>query len=419
MRKTLSMFWAGLASILFVPFNAYTQLSAGTAKVEITGPIGSTMYGYGSRGSNLSKGMHDPLYARVLVLEDIRNKLAIVTLDLGYFKDKNTARVIEALPKSVGIDHLLLIASHSHSTPTNYDNFPSEEDPWIKQVEKKIANAIVEADKNKREATIGVGKGEVREGFNRRVIKANGDVFMMWRNAERLPTAPLDYELGVISIRSGEDVIATLVNFTCHPVVLGPDNLLYSADYPGAMADYVNEKIGGQVMFLPGAQGDINPFEDKQPIDQGAFEQVKRLGHTIGKEVVRVSNRIIDFDSDSEIFVRKESIPLSKRSDINRENVAFTAEINSVLIGDNIAFATFPGEFFVEHGLSLKSRSPIENTFFVGYTNDALAYFPTIHATTQGGYGAAERTDVEVGAGERLVNRALINLLYMAGKINP
>ncbi len=408
-----------LAVAPWLSAQGFAQLRAGTANMDITGPIGSTMYGYAARGTNVSTGIHDSLYARALVLDDGRVSVGIVTLDLGAIYAKNVKRVQDALPEAVKLDHILLIASHSHSTPTNRDDFPTEQDPWIKEAERRIAGVLAQAYHAMQPASIGAGQGEVREGFNRRVVKANGEVYMMWRNAERLPTSPLDYALGVISVRGQDGIIATLVNFACHPVVLGPDNFQYSADYPGAIASYVRQEIGGQVMFLPGAQGDINPFEDKQPIDEGAFGQVQRLGHVIGEEVVRVSNRIMDFEDGLEIFARKELIPLSSRKDVNRTTVAFHAEINAVLLGNDIAIATFPGEFFVEHGLALKARSPVKNTFFVGYTNDALAYFPTIQATTEGGYGAATTTQVEVGAGERLVNRALINILYMAGKISP
>ncbi|MEM8486448.1 MAG: hypothetical protein AAF564_12930 [Bacteroidota bacterium] len=65
----------------------------------------------------------------------------------------------------------------------------------------------------------------------------------------------------------------------------------------------------------------------------------------------------------------------------------------------------------------MKAQSPFDYTFFVGYTNDAMAYFQTIQAATEGGYGAVSATQVEVGAGERLVNRALISLLYQGGRI--
>ena len=37
----------------------------------------------GARGTNVSKGVHDPLYGKALVLDDGETKLAVVTLDLG------------------------------------------------------------------------------------------------------------------------------------------------------------------------------------------------------------------------------------------------------------------------------------------------------------------------------------------------
>ena len=402
-----------------MPVMVMSQFNAGVSQVNITGPIGSTMYGYGARGSALSTGVHDSLYARTLILSDGRVKVALVTLDMGAIYATSTRRIRKGLSEKLGLNHLMLIASHSHSTPTNLENFPSEGDPWLKEIERRITRSIIDANQNLQPAFIASSKGEVNEGFNRRLVKVNGEVTMMWRNEERIPTSPLDYELGVIHIKTKDKSLATLVNFACHPVVLGPDNLEYSADYPGAVSRKVSEAIGGQVMYLPGAQGDINPFEDKQPVEQGGFEQVDRLGSEIAKEVQRLIGRMVHYESNLEMFVRKEVIDLAKRQDVNRIHRDVPAEISTLLVGNNLAFGFFPGEFFVEHGLSLKSRSPIENTFFVGYTNDHLTYFPTIQATTEGGYGAATRTFVEVGAGERLVNRVLINLLYLAGKISP
>ena len=47
----------------------------------------------------------------------------------------------------------------------------------------------------------------------------------------------------------------------------------------------------------------------------------------------------------------------------------------------------------------------------------ALGYFPTIRAAAEGGYGADEATIVEVGAGEQLVSRALIDLYRLLGDL--
>ncbi|MFP6597398.1 MAG: hypothetical protein VCC01_08075, partial [Candidatus Hydrogenedentota bacterium] len=150
---------------------------------------------------------------------------------------------------------------------------------------------------------------------------------------------------------------------------------------------------------------------------EGAFEQCEKMGLAVADEVIRVSKTINDFDPDIPISFSTEVIPLAHRNDIERRDKKFFAEVNTVVLGDSLALATFPGEFFVEHGLHLKSASKVPNTFFIGYCNGRLRYFPTIKACTEGGYGAASATQVEVGAGERLVNRAIINLHYQAEHI--
>lgn len=400
-------------------FGAAAELRAGTARAEVTPPVGGPMYGYGARGTNVSQAVHDPLYAKALVLDDGETRLAIVNLDMGSVERKSTARVQELTAKAQ-VDKILLVASHTHSAPRASDDFPSEAAPWIREAEAKIAGAIVEAAANLRPAEIGAGWGQVEEGHNRRKVLEDGTVEMLWVNRERVPTSPVDYALGVLHVReSGGETIATLINYQTHPVVLGPENLAISADYPGYMMNKVEAELGGQAMFLQGAAGDINPFWDKTPPEEGGFEEAEKMGLAVGAEAVRTVKGIAEYVDDADIKVHTETIALSERRDRARETREIEAEINAVLIGDEIALATFPGEFFVEHGLTLKERSRFPHTFFIGYTNDALAYFPTIQATTEGGYGAESATRVEVGAGEHLVNRALINLYYLAEMIRP
>jgi hypothetical protein len=282
----------------------------------------------------------------------------------------------------------------------------------------KIVEAIVEADRNRIPARIGVGVGEVHEGHNRRMVQTDGRLVMFWANRNRIPTSPVDHQLGVIRIEGSDGPIATLVNFACHPVVAGPENLLYSADYPGAMKRMIKDSIGGQAMYLPGASGDINPYWDKTPPSEGAFEQIEIMGRAIADEALEVSRHIIDYEEMPRISFKSEVIPFASRQDTARTESSIQAEINTVLIGEDLALATFPGEFFVEHGLALKERSPFKHTFFIGYCNDALGYFPTIQSTIEGGYGAVYGARTEIGAGEHLVNRALINLLYQGNKLS-
>ena len=54
----------------------------------------------------------------------------------------------------------------------------------------------------------------------------------------------------------------------------------------------------------------------------------------------------------------------------------------------------------------------------MGYCNDYQQYFPTIQAAAEGGYGTAPPIAVaEVGAGEKLADKALIKLYQLRGKL--
>lgn len=399
-------------------FTASAELLAGTGKADITPPTGGSMYGYGARGDNVSQGVHDPLYAKALVLRNGDESIAIATLDWGTITQESSERIRKLVKKETGIENVVCVVSHTHSAPGLDWEFPNKRKPYIRDAEDRIAGAIIAAANDLQPARVRVGHGEVREGHNRRKVLPDGTVEMFWENRERVPTQPLDYSLGVIRVESASgDTIATLVNFQCHPVILGPENLLISADYPGVFTRLVEESLGGQCMFLQGAAGDINPFWDKTPPSEGAFEQVEIMGKAVADEVIRVTAGAEPVEDNPLLSFHTEIVPLAQRNDRERKNRELMAEVNTILIGKDIALATFPGEFFLEHGVRLKSESKIEHTFFVGYTNRRLRYFPTIGACTEGGYGAASATIVEVGAGERLINRALINLYYQAGLI--
>ena len=84
------------------------------------------------------------------------------------------------------------------------------------------------------------------------------------------------------------------------------------------------------------------------------------------------------------------------------------------MLDGNIGFVGVSGEFFSEHALSLKRRARLPHLFFLGYCNDYQQYFPTIQAVSEGGYGTGVPVSVaEMGAGEKVINRAVINLYQL------
>jgi hypothetical protein len=88
------------------------------------------------------------------------------------------------------------------------------------------------------------------------------------------------------------------------------------------------------------------------------------------------------------------------------------------LLNGDIALVGVSGEFFANHALRLKERARVKQVFFLGYANGYHQYFPTIEAVAEGGYGADPGVSpVAVGAGEQIMNTALLWVYQMLGKI--
>jgi hypothetical protein len=79
--------------------------------------------------------------------------------------------------------------------------------------------------------------------------------------------------------------LATLVNYACHPTIMGPPNRLITPDYPGAMKRVVEQAIGGKCLFLQGSAGDQGPMQGFQA-DPRVYQD---FGAILGHEVAKVA----------------------------------------------------------------------------------------------------------------------------------
>src|SRR5260370_28738536 len=93
--------------------------------------------------------------------------------------------------------------------------------------------------------------------------------------------------------------------------------------------------------------------------------------------------------------------------------------VTTLLINQDLACVGMPGEPFVEFQMQLRAKSPLPNSFLLGYTNGYFAYFPTIAAAVRGGYGADSTVvPAEAGTGERMLNTGLISIYELLGKLS-
>ena len=416
-------------------------LEVGVATVDITPPLGMPMRGYASR-KELSNGIWDPLYAKSIVLDDGNKRVSFVVLDLISPPPKEVCeRIRQKAEKELQISTILFLAVHTHAGPDLKPDLPSKENPWLPTLERNIYEVINNAVLSTSPVTVEIGYGSADISYDRRVVNPDGTVKMLWRNPDREENTPVDQTVGVVGFKGMDGKwIAILVHYACHPVIFEGSNLKYSAEFPGFMRKYVDERLGGTCFYLQGACGEINPYDRPKESNQDTYSKVKQTGITLGKEVVRIAESMKPVKEDTLILSTYQYITeLKYRYDLKDENVkefyikqrgekyyeelirdrppVIKAETPIVLLGEEIAWVGFPGEFFDDFQIALRNRSPIPHTFFLGYCNNVFSYFPTIQAASEGGYGASYSTYVEVGAGERLVDNAIICLHTMVGNL--
>lgn len=427
------------------------ELRGAASVLDITPPLGVQLGGYEElRPDRPAKGIRDPLTARILVLSDGKNTLAVVVADLiGTFASAELNELRSRAGAESGITTLLFSVTHSHSAPLMQENYPGGKFPnWEQEAIRKIAAGLHEAASRLEVVRLGTGWGQADIGHNRRFAQADGTTRMLWRDSTGMITYPVDPTVGVLRVDDASGApLAVLVNYACHPVIFTADNDYYSADWPGAMRAHVEKSLGGRVvcLFLQGAAGNINPYFDKTPLEEDAAELVRLAGQRLGREVVRVARQILTVTAtasasttNDELACQSDTLQFNLRwnpEDVRKHlSAALTPEhveesmrslrtrfdvpVSSCVVNKRIALSGFPGEFFVEFQQNLRWRSPLRDTFFLGYTNGYFGYFPTIRAAATGGYGAADfSVRLEPGSGERLVDQALIQVYRLLGKL--
>ena len=405
------------------------QFKVGFGKRDVTPRDAMPMWGYGDRHDGLSTGVLDPLYAKAIVIDVGADKLALVGLDIGRSPmPASMERIKEAVREASGVTHLMISGSHTHHGPVlelvdepdkgrgKFDyatKYPAELEAWI-------IEAINEAASKVKDARIGWGSKQVDMNRNRHT---------------KIEPKPRDTELSVIRFddKSGKPQ-AILVNFAAHPTNLPSGDLRYSAEYPGQMMNEVERVIGADCIFMQGAAGDMSCKKTSET------NTIETFGKALAVEVMEIAEGIETIEPESaSIQGQYDSFTYDTRLDFEStfiqgmfkqaffpelanafmdhlEGNKFTAYLTTVFVNDRLALVGGSGEFFCEHAMRLKARSRAEKTLFFGYCNGHNMYFPTIEAAAEGGYGADAMVSwVALGAGEEMINRALINLYRMQG----
>lgn len=351
------------------------RIYAGTAKVDYT-------------PSSIPDSMiHDHQFIRVIAFSDGEKRALLVATETKWIHNDLWKTLTDRILKETGIpgEYVMITAVHTHSGAPLGDDFND-----------KVMDCINEALTKLEPVRIGAGKGICRYNMNRRARAPGGGIWL-----GRNPDGPCDHELGVLRVDNEKgDPISIMVNWPCHAVINFPQPKLYSGDWPGEAARFV-EKYYHQSITVPisiGASGDINPlyYESESPFefDKHIIDANQVTGMFVGEEAVRVADEITTYPTckikASQRLLSlpgKKPFPTRMPDQVIEQGDNVNICLTTLKIG-NIVLVGIGGELMTEIGMNLKDQSPYKNTFILTHCNGSCGYLITDKALQEGGLEA-------------------------------
>ena len=352
------------------------------------------------------------LNASVVTIAYGKKLLVIVSLDLIWV-DKLFTEKIRSWASTQYNDydvHLLVVATHSHSTPQISDKILNSARPdksYLVFLYDQVCTAINIAMDNKEQcyAEVSVAYPNLTVNRRKRILSINALKRGLFKTiiANR-PNYSGVHDNSLYTVwfydSSGNEK-AVLLNYACHPTLFRKNAI--SSDFPGEVSSQLKSQVSKKlvVCFLQGFAGDIKANLTKSScfnyknifsfmysclFDRVQFnknitqEQLKSFSLELVKHALkRADCRRL---KPKLHFIRKEiKLPLSN---YKHKNI----ETSYVSLGYGLYIITLGGEVFSEYSIWLRKllHGKKNELLVVGYCNDMIGYIPTQNAIHDGGY---------------------------------
>jgi neutral ceramidase len=352
------------------------ELRAGVGRADITPPVGTPLGGYGERKGAASTGVHDPIRAKALVLDDGVTRLAILTSDLVGTNPEMVRRVAEAtgFPQ----ERLLVTASHTHSGPGAYGKGPfativlgAYRQSVFDLMADGMTRALKQALTSLQPASLAAGEAEMPQFMrNRRKGKTRDPALWLLR----------------VDTADGKP-LAALVNLAAHGTVLDAENMEFSGDWMAFTQALLEKEVPGLgALYTNGAEGDLSP---NIPDNSSTFDGARAHGELAGRAALELY-RSLKPAREAKLSVRTEMLDLPQTFAGALLGAGKQTMLQCVTVNDALLIAV-PGEPIAQLGLLLKDharRQGHRQPVIVGLANDHLGYFLTRAEMKKGGYEA-------------------------------
>lgn len=396
------------------------MLRTGFARIDITPGTNSDLLGYEFRQQHLppgNAGAHDPLTARVLVLDDGSTLSAIVSLDLCILLVPLARHLRAAIATKLSTtpDRVMIACSHTHSGPfpklagdagqngplktfSNPDTLHPDQ-AYAQFLEAQLLEATGRAMGLTYPVTLAAQEAPCGIAYTRRVLTPEG-VRLCWNPHEFPHLRPLpsaDPMLTVVALRQVAGSRQVLLWSTgCHPVTLGKTSRVVSADWPGLACRQLEQSLPHtDAMFILGPCGDTHPWIATQdnpdllePVASAASASARLLTHGLHAS-----------PGDLALTCASQTLTFA------RDEVDLMAWRIGPPAGGGVTIATCPVELFAALAADLRKRLPAP-LIVATNTNGWTGYWPNAAAFPEGDYevNAAKAHGRSPGDGEKLMD---------------
>jgi hypothetical protein len=387
------------------------MLRAGFASIDITPHARQSLIGYDFRWSELppgNDGVHDPLYARVLVLHDGKSPAVLVSLDLCVLEIDLARHLRRAVARKIGaaFDRVVVSAIHTHSGP--FPRLPAARktrgqskaaaqrrklgEEYAAFLEGRLVDAAARASGLTYPVGVSAVCAPLGIGYTRRVRTRDG-IKHCWNPLEfpdLVPDVSPDPTCTVVALRqpAGSRKFV-LWSAGAHPVVLGKTSRVVSADWPGAACDMIDRSVAGaRSMFLLGAAGEVHPWIATQE-DPAQIEPVASAASSLVR--LMVESGAGRFEPDPSFAIATRTWKCGQRQ----------LDLAAWRIGPALLLFA-PVELFASLSRELRARlkSP---AIIATVSNGWCGYWPDKAAFAEGQYEVDATWGIKAGDGERLI----------------
>jgi hypothetical protein len=263
------------------------ELLVGAARLSLEPPLDLPLIGFMRQTHDATGYGELPLETSAIGLEQDGRRVVVCGVDIVGIGDPELSALLDRVAHATGADPagILLNWNHTHLSVLGgtwggeLTGPPDgERDARIRRfadvVQDKIVSVCSLAFENLTPARPVWGVGSAELAVNRRERTPTGETILGWN-----PDNLVDTQVTSVQFRrADESVVATAVGYGCHPVTTGFDLYVYSADFPGAIREFVRRNTGGEAVFVQGAGGNVLPKVAFTDSEDEAVSMGDRLG---------------------------------------------------------------------------------------------------------------------------------------------